>query len=70
MANVQTGAMAPYFLCILLAALLAAGLFLLARRRGGAGRGVPAWQMAVLVPLSSLAGARLLYVLFSFDLFL
>ena len=70
MANVQTGALALYPLCILLAALLAVGLFLLARRRRGGGRAVPAWQMAVLVPLAALVGARLLYVLFSFDVFL
>lgn len=71
MANVQTGAMALYSLCILLAALLAVGLFLLARRRcGSAGRAVPAWQMAVLVPLCALVGARLLCVLFTFDIFL
>ena len=38
MANVQTGAWALYPLCILLAALLAVGLFGLARRRGGAGQ--------------------------------
>lgn len=70
MVNVQTGAWALYPLCILLAALLAVALFGLARRRGGAGHAVPAWQMAVLVPLASFVGARLLYVLFSFDVFL